>query len=798
VRGLHRLFDTTVLAALLHDIGKAVQRGDYGAIKVYGRHPKHSLDFVRATEGMYSRFVDEAILQDLVYKHHEGYQYAEEMRPSSAQGLTEKLAYIVSRADNYSSSERGVTESRPFRSVPLYSVFASLSLGSQNTDVYTYNLGEATDEDMFPMKGEIPLDNEGLARIMRSLAVEVRNTLMCASSSRELIPLLLSLFQKHLWSIPANSQEKTPDVSLYDHLKTTAAIAGALYRYHEYYDGLNDLESIKEDERKKFLLLAGDLSGIQRYIFSIANVGAGGTAKRLRARSLFLQMLVQVVALDILDRCKLTSANQVIAAGGRFHLLLPNTSEVVDIIAQVKDELETELLDRYKATITLNLGYVELSGKDFREFNLILKDVSDTLGESKLMPYAGSLVDNEGWLEDRFLQDFSQFGQCKVCHRVPIEASGQSHCWLCSQDMDIARELVFADYISVNQSHRGYYCALGYCFELTSYPPKETSEMVLSLDGTLSYYAPMMSWDLVRHVPLVEDESCCLCNECKLEAEPMVGDIVPFICLAQRASGRKYLAALKADIDRLGTLFAVGLASSQSNASISRVATMSRMIDGFFSGWIQECLKEEYPDVYSVYSGGDDLFLIGPFDQMAPMALRLYQEFRRYTTYNPDVTLSAGVSCFRPTTPVEKVARAVEQELETAKEIPGLGRDRSRDQLGFMGVSIPWEDVEFILDAADCLGRWIQSKLVARAFLYRLLSFYEMYQEYRYQDNARGLRYLPLLTYYIQRHLHSEGHAPVRDWAENLKNLDGKHIHYCGVIVKYAMLLTGGDSDDKS
>src|SRR3972149_2930094 len=88
-----------------------------------------------------------------------------------------------------------------------------------------------------------------------------------------------SLFMIYTSHIPAATVGKVvPDVSLYDHSKTTAAIASAIYLYHKQNGTLNmgDIEKIKDYDDKKFLIVAGDFYGIQNFIFfdggSINNV----------------------------------------------------------------------------------------------------------------------------------------------------------------------------------------------------------------------------------------------------------------------------------------------------------------------------------------------------------------------------------------------------------------------------------------------------------------------------------------------------------------------------------------------
>lgn len=135
---------------------------------------------------------------------------------------------------------------------------------------------------------------------------------------------LLAVLERYTWCLPSNSQEEIPDISLYDHLRTTAAIAACLYIYHCEKNEW-DITSIKDSRKEKFRLVVGDLSGIQSYIFDISHHGAGGVAKRLRARSFYLSMLSEVASHKVLHTFGLPISNIIMASGGKFYILLPNT-----------------------------------------------------------------------------------------------------------------------------------------------------------------------------------------------------------------------------------------------------------------------------------------------------------------------------------------------------------------------------------------------------------------------------------------------------------------------------------------
>ena len=69
------------------------------------------------------------------------------------------------------------------------------------------------------------------------------------------------------------------------------------------------------------------------------------------------------------------------------------------------------------------------------------------------------------------------------------------------------------------------------------------------------------------------------------------------------------------DVDNLGNIFADGLGKA---ATLSRVAALSFAISMYFEGWVgqiaEEMNVETHPErgdtLYSIYSGGDDLFQV--------------------------------------------------------------------------------------------------------------------------------------------------------------------------------------------
>ena len=61
-----RTFHTVVTAALLHDIGKFLQCGNFGNLSPMGKHPEVSRDFVNSWGDFFGRFCDVPLLAELL------------------------------------------------------------------------------------------------------------------------------------------------------------------------------------------------------------------------------------------------------------------------------------------------------------------------------------------------------------------------------------------------------------------------------------------------------------------------------------------------------------------------------------------------------------------------------------------------------------------------------------------------------------------------------------------------------------------------------------------------------------
>ena len=146
-------------------------------------------------------------------------------------------------------------------------------------------------------------------------------------------------------------------------------------------------------------------------------------------------------------------------------------------------------------------------------------------------------------------------------------------------------------------------------------------------------------------------------------------------------AGIERIGVLRADVDNLGAAFVAGI--SREFATVTRTAVLSHQLSVFFKRYINELCegnvnginekeysqfslfsreKDKKRDVHIVYSGGDDMFIVGAWDDLIELAVDIRRAFRRFT--NDKLTFSAGIGLFKSAFPVSQMAR-IAGELES-------------------------------------------------------------------------------------------------------------------------------------
>lgn len=180
-----------------------------------------------------------------------------------------------------------------------------------------------------------------------------------------------------------------------------------------------------------------------------------------------------------------------------------------------------------------------------------------------------------------------------------------------------------------------------------------------------------------------------------------------------RILGRDLLGIIKADVDRLGAIFAEGLGADRSPA---RIAQLSRLMDGYFSERLPWMLESKFPSIYTVYAGGDDLLLVAPWRFALPFALKLREDFAAFAGQNPNQTLSAGIAFVHPKQPLALAVEEAEDALSAAK---AAGRNRC----GVFGRTPPWDRLQHTLALSARLTDHVRAGHLPPTFLHRMVWF---------------------------------------------------------------------------
>jgi len=791
-----------LLAGLLHDIGTFIQRaGDYSPPRLHAQLSEEWYQInLRAKFAAVFGEDDLARIQSLIRDHHSDAEYI---------SLADAIATGATRISIEDEEEKHPCSPR------LLSIFSRISLSDKPKKPGYHRLAHLGQEDL---KETFPIENaecsaKEYASLLSDFERETADLNFAGTKPDQVVDRLTFLLWKYCWCVPSGNYRAEPDVSLYDHLRITASLAGCLHGFHR--ENPNKVLSL---ETRAFCLIAGDISGIQSYIFSILPQ-QGKIAKRLRARSLFVQLLSEVAAHRILHDFELPLCNSMMSAGGNFYVLVPNLKDAEERIKRIQEEFDRWTLEHLNAELSVNLAGLEVTGEELTDFPELVGRLKRKLNEAKYGPHRSVLSSAGGWSEDVFLRPRAieqEEEVCESCRRYKrykaVEVIEEALCERCYTDAEIGKRLPASAYIaffkenfhpkhvshSSDGSHR--FEILGYSFELWPRLQSTTStERYLLLALNREEVVPPSTGfkHLALHIPTeqhprTEEDTARAIKEEANQA-------LTFDAIADAAQGDKLLGYVKADVDNMGRILREGLKGGHSvsryegKLSISRFVMLSRMLETFFSGYLQTTLEEKFKELYTVFSGGDDFFVVGPWNIAIRFARHMRNEFSRYCSNNDDLTFSAGIFLAQPHEPIAFCAEAAEAELKKSK------KQEKKDKVTLFGQTVNWNELDTILAEADKVIKWLDTEppIISRSFAYNLQRYAEMAEKSGIYANieeksTKYLRFVPLLVYDINRNLTKDAQQDARQWASALlptveKPQGGDNLPYLKVIMEYVL-----------
>jgi CRISPR-associated protein Csm1 len=556
------------------------------------------------------------------------------------------------------------------------------------------------------------------------------------------------------------------------------------------------------------MLIVGDLSGIQEYLFDIAHEG-GGQARRLRARSFFIQLLAECAALRVIRAAQWSQDELIFCGAGKFIVEGPELpSERRMAVEAEGKEIERWLLNSTRAQLRFALAIDASESADKPEehehqgpnpaskssgpvgareqFQQVMK----TLQRAKLTAWASLAAYNGQWHTATLALDPLDT-PCALCRHQSAETdedlddgSKRRVCSRCHGDLEWGRKLPQTRWVALSevQSHATSQ-ALGFDVSLEKETPK-AGDFLIYIDKPA---APLVSGfnenqiitrQLTRHIPVDRNH------------RP-----IDFAEIASRARGDKLLGVLKADADSLGLIIDQTLKEAR---DLSPLTQLSRELDDFFAGTLaSELSKREWENIYTIFAGGDDLMLLGPWNVVVDFAGYVHDLFQAKFARR-GMTLSAAVAFLKPRRPIRFGAEQAEHLLEQAKTEAALNHTEPKDQVAAFGQIWKWRDHTNIMRAGQQLVQWFGVKALERGWLHTLL-------EIALSRHNGELRATSRLAYHVARNYprvtdRDPAKAELRRWANRLVNeldeLKTVDTIYLPAIARYALTATRSRQED--
>ncbi len=579
-------------------------------------------------------------------------------------------------------------------------------------------------------------------------------------SADALIRSLLTLLERYTANVPSATNVRHPDISLFDHLRTAAAIAQALWDHHREEERFPTVLA-PNDETPRWLLVCGDFSGIQKFIYNLTNKGA---AKGLRGRSFYVGWFCRLCGDLLLSRMGLTRAALLYNSGGKFYLLIPKRRE--RDLYKVREEINQWLAARFGGEVFFGLGIAGISGAMFEQGRMsrAWKIAAEDLERDRMRRFS-ELMTPEFFDPEA---DFDPSGHCKVCGSRGARIKEGEKCDSCAALEGIGIGLKNADALLTvwgDDARREVERRLKNGQGLSRFAAVDAL-------GAHLFFLRKSEMEKISDAPL-PDAECVLLNE--LADQPFDALKLPgcaistqylgkweqrrqvdeeglpwdFDDYADHAEGIPRLGILRMDVDNLGMVFIRGLDFPERDpvvaagvslpgwgdvkrengvirrrqmASLSRMVTLSRQLNSFFSGYVPGLLNEErFNRCQVIYAGGDDLFVIGSWDQLPELAKTIRTEFGRFCCGNPDFTISGGITLQRGRYPIYKGAQLAGSAENAAKRVRGEwnreGNPLAKDGFCFLGVSMLWEDMVFAEKIRERLAHEIRENRGLLSFL---------------------------------------------------------------------------------
>lgn len=665
-----------IKGALLHDIGKVCYRT--------GKRINHSKlggdfleQYLKPNEGT------ERLLNCVRY-HHKDYLQKAKLDKND-------LAYIVYEADNIASGmDRRENEGEEKGFDPKLNLDSIFSVFYSDKKIQVANKYPLIYKDInkafnYPRKDISLATNSNYEALLN----KIKSHFITKDISQISINQLLQILEEGFSYVPSSTNRaEVCDISLYVHSKITSAVASCMKLYFDEQQiqdykkyCFNSGSKIFRNE-KIYLLISGDISGIQDFIYTIPSKGA---LKTLRGRSLYIDLLLEEFIDEYLEQIGLSRANVLYSGGGHFYILAPNIENTKKAIDKLQAKMNRWLMENIGINLYLAIGTAECSANNLMKSEAqgnLFATVNKKLKDDKTIRYSK----DEDFLEHIFnveKEEDTAKKECNICHNLvdklwKYNSDEEIACEFCLNLYKLGQDILTQDLVFVISEEKidGGIKIFGKDKDLYMY--------AVNIEDINMFKGKILR--IYSKNNLLENDLAIRLYLADYSAKNENDEVMTFDDLAKSSckidKGIKRLGVLRLDIDDLGIAFSSGFVSDKDKiednlryATLSRYADLSKDISMFFkvainkicAGDLTGCVdfeekafnifgiaKAPKRKVNIIYAGGDDLFLVGAWDEVLEVAIDINRAFKQFT--NGKLTLSAGMAMFSPTYPISKMA----------------------------------------------------------------------------------------------------------------------------------------------
>lgn len=250
------------------------------------------------------------------------------------------------------------------------------------------------------------------------------------------------------------------------------------------------------------------------------------------------------------------------------------------------------------------------------------------------------------------------------------------------------------------------------------------------------------------------------------------------------------LGILRMDVDGLGKRFIEGF------KSIKEYAAFSNRLVEFFENGIERIQQdpEFRPYLNIVYSGGDDLFVVGRWDKVIDLAERIHKETTE-RFHQDGISISGGIAIVKPKFPIAKAAGLAGEAEESAKQF----RNGVKNAFHLLGKTVSWDkEFDYVKSYKYQFVKLINDYSLSKGILHKIMlysSIADLNKIRREKGLSEDFSYFWHASYYLTRYIERyKTNDVICSFCRNLRDKElsdknGRKLELIALAARWAELL---------